>query len=108
MKPKVSILLLTFNTLTKVGEKFTKFMIESIFRQDHPNLTHIVIDNHSQDNTLAYLEKLTSNYASTEFHIIKLAMISLIASTFTPLTRIYYDIIEFNLLSRYNYGHEGL
>jgi GT2 family glycosyltransferase len=73
MKPKVSILLLTFNTLTKVGENFTKLMIESIFRQDYPNLTLIVIDNHSQDNTLAYLEKLISDHASTEFHMIKLA-----------------------------------
>jgi glycosyltransferase involved in cell wall biosynthesis len=67
MKPKVSILLLIFNTLTEVGEKFTKLMIESIFRQDYPNLTLIEIDNHSQDNTLAYLEKLISDHASTSF-----------------------------------------
>jgi len=72
MRPKVSVIVLTYNTLTKLGEKFIKLMIKSILNQDYPDLMLIIIDNCSQDNTLKYIKKLL-NDGSIEFHIIKLA-----------------------------------
>jgi GT2 family glycosyltransferase len=65
---KVGIILLTYNTLTKIKEKFIKLMIESILNQDYAYLTLIVIDNGSHDKTPIYLKKLLN--ATTIKHLI--------------------------------------
>jgi glycosyltransferase involved in cell wall biosynthesis len=53
-KSRVAVILLTYNTLSKLKGKFVKLTIESILRQDYPNLTLIVVDNNSRDGTIDY------------------------------------------------------
>jgi GT2 family glycosyltransferase len=68
---KVAIILLTYNTLSKVKEKFINLMIKSILNQDYPHLMLIIVDNGSHDKTPIYLSELLNN-ATLEHYIIKL------------------------------------
>jgi len=71
MKPNVAIILLTYNTLSKVKERFINLMIKSILNQDYPYLMLIIVDNGSRDKTPIYFSKLL-NDATLKHHIIKL------------------------------------
>jgi GT2 family glycosyltransferase len=68
---KVAIILLTYNTLAKVGEKFVRLMVESILSQDYTHLMLTIVDNCSHDKTSIYFRELL-NGAAVEHHIIKL------------------------------------
>jgi len=72
MRQKVAIILLTYNTLSKMKEKFINLMIKSILNQDYPHLMLIIVDNGSHDKTPAYLSELLNN-ATLEHYIIKLS-----------------------------------
>ncbi len=51
--PLVSINLLSWN-----GQKYIQGCLESVFKQTHPNLEVLIIDNASTDGTVDYLKKL--------------------------------------------------
>jgi hypothetical protein len=72
MKSRVAIILLTYNTLTKVGEKFINLMIKRVLDQDYPYLMLIIVDNHSHDKTSIYFREVLNNI-DIEYHIIKLS-----------------------------------
>jgi len=72
LKPKVSIILLTYNTISKLGEEFLRLVVESILKQDYSNLMLVVIDNGSRDTTIDYIINVLSHYPHIEFHIVKL------------------------------------
>jgi len=72
VKSKVSIVFLAYNTLSKLGRKSLKLVIESILRQKYPNFMFVVVDNGSLDDTASYAKNLLSNYSHVDFHVIKL------------------------------------
>jgi glycosyltransferase involved in cell wall biosynthesis len=49
---RVSIITTTFNSATTVAET-----MQSVEEQDHPHIEHIVVDGHSQDETLQIIEQ---------------------------------------------------
>jgi GT2 family glycosyltransferase len=71
-KSRVAVILLTYNTLSKLKGKFVKLTIESILRQDYPNLTLIVVDNNSRDGTIDHIRKLLSRRSHIDFRIVRL------------------------------------
>jgi GT2 family glycosyltransferase len=71
-RSRVAVILLTYNTLSKLGGKFVRLAIESVLRQDYPNLTLIVVDNNSWDGTIDYVRMLLSHESHIDFHIVKL------------------------------------
>ena len=72
MASKVSVIILMYNTLSKLGREFIKKMIESVYYQDYRNLMLVIVDNGSRDKTADYVSKLLNEYSSVEYHIIKL------------------------------------
>jgi GT2 family glycosyltransferase len=71
-KSRVAVVLLTYNTLSKLKGTFVRLTIESILRQDYPNLTLIVVDNNSRDGTIDYIRKLLSRGSRIDFRIVRL------------------------------------
>ncbi|WFO75982.1 glycosyltransferase family 2 protein [Desulfurococcaceae archaeon MEX13E-LK6-19] len=57
---KVSVIILTYNSVSKLGKLFDK-VLSSIFMQDYPNLEVIVVDNNSNDGTFEYVKKKYSS-----------------------------------------------
>ncbi|MDL0437672.1 glycosyltransferase family A protein [Niallia sp. SS-2023] len=55
--PKVNVIITTYNR-----ERFLEQVIDSILKQDYPNIELIIIDDNSQDGTSSLMEK---KYAST-------------------------------------------
>lgn len=58
MLPLVSIVLATYN-----GEKYIRQLLDSILKQDYPNIEIIVTDDHSSDTTFSILQEYASKYA---------------------------------------------
>ncbi len=58
MKPKISIITITFNSEATVEET-----IKSVVSQDYPDLEYIIIDGVSKDGTLAIVEKYKDRIA---------------------------------------------
>lgn len=54
----------TFN-----GEKYLKDQLESIFKQTYPNLELIVVDDRSQDSTLAILEEFARRHTNMKVFV---------------------------------------
>lgn len=57
MAPKILVLMSTYN-----GEKYIKEQIDSIFAQKNVNVSLLVRDDGSSDNTLSILDEYTSNF----------------------------------------------
>lgn len=53
MKPKVSIILCTYN-----AEKFIAPTLESLINQTYPNIEILILDNDSKDNTVKLIKKI--------------------------------------------------
>ena len=58
MKPKISIITITYNSEATVEET-----IRSVVSQDYPNLEYIIVDGVSKDNTLAIVDKYRDRIA---------------------------------------------
>ena len=58
MKPKISIITITYNSEATVEET-----IKSVVSQDYPNLEYIIVDGVSKDNTLAIVDKYKDRIA---------------------------------------------
>lgn len=58
---KVAIVMLTFNSVSKLGSFFDK-VIESMFEQDYPHLEVIIIDNGSSDETPDHVKNACKKY----------------------------------------------
>ena len=72
MVPKVSVIILMYNTLSKLGKEFIKKMIESVYYQDYRNLMLVIVDNGSHDKTADYVLKLLNEYSGIEYNVIRL------------------------------------
>lgn len=58
MKPKISIITITYNSEATVEET-----IRSVVSQDYPNLEYIIVDGVSKDNTLSIVDKYRDRIA---------------------------------------------
>jgi GT2 family glycosyltransferase len=57
-KDKVTVVILCYNTLSKLGKTFFQKVLESVFSQDYRNLEVLLVDNGSNDETPSYLKNL--------------------------------------------------
>jgi len=57
-KGRVTVVILCYNTLSKLGEAFFQKVLESVFCQDYKNLELLIVDNGSSDRTPSYIENL--------------------------------------------------
>jgi len=57
-KGRVTVVILCYNTLSKLGEAFLQKVLESLFSQDYRNLEVLIVDNGSTDGTSSYIENL--------------------------------------------------
>lgn len=57
-KSKVTAIVLTYNSLSKLGESFFYTVLSSLLSQDYENLEVLIVDNGSIDGTREYVEKL--------------------------------------------------
>lgn len=55
--PLVTIITITRNLIRGKRENFAKECIESVHKQNYPNIEHIIIDGASDDGTLSFLQK---------------------------------------------------
>jgi len=58
----IAILLSTYN-----GERYLEEQIESILKQDHPNIKLYIRDDGSTDSTISIIEQYTSHYSNIYF-----------------------------------------
>ena len=75
MKPKVCIIILMYNTVSKLGKNFLINALNSISSQDYENFELIIIDNGSIDNTSSYVRKYFLNQGNSnkvKWHILTL------------------------------------
>ncbi len=64
--PLITILVTTFNS-----QKSIKNTLNSLFNQSYPNIEIIVIDDHSQDNTMNILQAYTKQYKNIKIISLK-------------------------------------
>nr|WP_284042233.1 glycosyltransferase family A protein [Pasteurella multocida] len=64
--PLITILVTTFNS-----QKSIKNTLNSLFNQSYPNIEIIVIDDHSQDNTMSILQAYTKQYKNIKIISLK-------------------------------------
>ena len=55
MKPKVCVIILIYNTVSKLTKNFLTNALNSILSQDYENFKLITIDNGSIDDTSSYV-----------------------------------------------------
>lgn len=58
---KVSVIILTYNSISKLGKFFDR-VLESVLKQDYPDYEVFVVDNGSADGTPRYVEKVYGKY----------------------------------------------
>jgi len=54
-KPEVCIIILTYNTISKLGPSFLSEVLRSLFNQTYENLRLTIVDNASSDNTVEFV-----------------------------------------------------
>ncbi|HDX1178783.1 TPA: glycosyltransferase family 2 protein [Pasteurella multocida] len=64
--PLITVLVTTFNS-----QKSIKNTLNSLFNQSYPNIEIIVIDDHSQDNTMSILQAYTKQYKNIKIISLK-------------------------------------
>lgn len=59
--PKITVITATYNLIKGGRKEYFKKCVESIYKQNYPNIEHLIIDGASDDGTLDLIKEVASN-----------------------------------------------